>query len=334
VLLGRPVRRIELGVALLVGVLAFGTAGYVLVGLPLFDAFYQTAITVSTVGYGEIGPEGEVDRAYRVVTLLLVFGGAGSVVYTGSVVIETFVEGALERGLGRRRMQRHVDAMRDHVIVAGWGRVGRSIAAYAGRHGLPVVAVDQDPGLTDRDVPIVVGDATDEATLEAAGIHRASSLIAALATDSDNLALALTARSLRADLVIVCRVAEPRSERKFHLAGADHVVNPYEIGGARMAAIAFRPHVAEFLDEVIHAEEQDVDIQEVVVAAGSPAVGAALGTVTGAGDGQPTASVIAMKRSDGHYEVNPTPDTALEAGDVLIAVGTAGQLARLRGAAG
>ena len=231
-------------------------------------------------------------------------------------------------------MQRHVDGMRDHVIVAGWGRVGRSIAAYAGRHGLPVVAVDQDPGVTDLDVPIVVGDATDETTLEAAGIHRASSLIAALATDSDNLALALTARSLRADLVIVCRVAEPRSERKFHLAGADHVVNPYEIGGARMAAIAFRPHVAEFLDEVIHAEEQDVDIQEVVVAAGSPAVGAVLGTVTGAGDGRPTASVIAMKRSDGHYEVNPTPDTALEAGDVLIAVGTAGQLARLRDAAG
>jgi voltage-gated potassium channel len=323
-----------LGVGLLVGVLALGTVGYVLVGLPLFDAFYQTAITVSTVGYGEIGPEGEVDRAYRVVTLLVVFVGAGSVVYTGSVVIETFVEGALERGLGRRRMQRHVDGMRDHVIVAGWGRVGRSIAAYAGRHGLPVVAVDQDPALTDRDVPIVVGDATDEATLEAAGIDRAGSLIAALATDSDNLALTLTARALRSDLVIVCRVAEHRNERKFHLAGADHVVNPYEIGGARMAAIAFRPHVAEFLDEVIHAEEQDVDIQEVVVAAGSPAVGAALGTVTGAADGRATASVIAMKRPDGHYEVNPTAGTTLEAGDVLIAVGTAVQLARLRSAAG
>ena len=229
-------------------------------------------------------------------------------------------------------MQRHVDGMRDHVIVAGWGRVGRAIAAYAERHGLPVVAVDQDAGVTDPGVPVVVGDATDEATLEAAGIHRAGSLIAALATDSDNLALTLTARSLRPDLVIVSRVAEHRNERKFHLAGANHVVNPYEIGGARMAAIAFRPHVAEFLDEVIHAEEHDVDIQEVVVVEGSPAAGRPLGSVTGADDGRSTASVIAMKHPDGHYDVNPTPATTLGVGDVLIAVGTSAQLARLRSA--
>lgn len=333
-LLGRPVRRIEVGVALLVAVLALGTGGYVLVGLPLFEAFYQTAITVSTVGYSEIAPDGEVDRAYRVVTLLLVFGGAGSVVYTGSVVIETLVEGALERGLGRRRMQRHVDRMSDHVIVAGWGRVGRAIAAYAGRHGLPVVAVDQDPSTVGGDVPVVIGDATDEATLEAAGIHRASSLVAALATDSDNLALALTARSLRPDLVIVCRVADQRNERKFRLAGADHVVNPYEIGGARMAAIAFRPHVAEFLDEVIHAEEHDVDIQEVLVAAGSGADGASLRTVTGADGGGATAAVIAMKRADGTYDVNPPAATILAPGDVLIALGSSAQLDRLRSAAG
>ena len=178
-------------------------------------------------------------------------------------------------------MQHRVDRLQDHVIVAGWGRVGRSIARYARRHGRPVVALEQDGDVVvdEDDVPVIVGDATDEDALMAAGIDRATSLIAALGDSSANLALVLTARSLREDLRIVARIADDRDERKFIRAGADRVVNPYDIGGSRMAAIAFRPHVAEFLDEVVHSEEHDVDIQEVIVAPGSPANGAEIGDV-------------------------------------------------------
>jgi len=325
-----PWRRFEVAVGLLLAVLAFGTCGYVLVGLGPFDAFYQTAITVSTVGYREVGPPDEIDHAYRVFTLMLVLVGATSLVYTASVLLETLVEGSLDNGFRRRRMQRQIDKLTDHVIVAGWGRVGRSIAGYARRHGIDVVVVEEDAGEAPDDLPIVIGDATEDETLLAAGIERAAALIAALATDTDNLSLTLTARSLCADLLIVARVAEARNERKFTRAGANRVVNPYEIGGSRMAAIAFRPHVAEFLDEVIQAEDHDVDIHEMVVAEGSRADGAHLGELTTT-DGPP-ALVIAIKGADGHYISNPSTGRTLAAGEILIAVGSVAQIERLASA--
>jgi voltage-gated potassium channel len=319
-----PWHRFETAVLLVVAVLTFGTVGYVVVGLGPFDALYQTAITISTVGYGEIGPADEVDRTYRIFTLVLVLVAASSVVYTASVLVETLVEGTINDSFRRRRMQHRVDRLQDHVIVAGWGRVGRSIARYARRQGRPVVALEQDGDVVvdEDDVPVIVGDATDEDALMAAGIDRATSLIAALGDSSANLALVLTARSLREDLRIVARIADDRDERKFIRAGADRVVNPYDIGGSRMAAIAFRPHVAEFLDEVVHSDEHDVDIQEVIVARGSPADGAEIDQVC-------DAVVIAVKTPDGSYSFNPPRDRTLSTGDVLIAVGSASQLADL-----
>lgn len=322
-----PWRRVLVGVGLLVAVLVFGTCGYVVVGLAPFDALYQTALTVSTVGYREVGPSDEIDRAYRVFTLMLVLVGATSLVYTASVLLETLVQDTLDNGFRRRRMQRRIDKLNGHVIVAGWGRVGRSIAGYARRRGMEVVVVEEDPNEAPDDLPMVIGDATEDDTLLAAGIERASALIAALGTDTDNLSLTLTARSLRADLLVVARVAQPRNERKFARAGADRVVNPYLIGGTRMAAIAFRPHVAEFLDEVIDADDHDVDIHELVVAAGSRADGSHLGEVGNGGEAP--ALVIAIKGDDGLYVSNPSTSRTLAAGDVLIAVGSVAQLDRL-----
>jgi voltage-gated potassium channel len=319
-----PWHRFETAVLLVVAVLTFGTVGYVVVGLGPFDALYQTAITISTVGYGEIGPADEVDRTYRIFTLVLVLVAASSVVYTASVLVETLVEGTINDSFRRRRMQHRVDRLRDHVIVAGWGRVGRSIARYARRQGRPVVALEQDGDVVvgEDDVPVIVGDATDEDALRAAGIDRATSLIAALGDSSANLALVLTARSLREDLRIVARIADDRDARKFIRAGADRVVNPYDIGGSRMAAIAFRPHVAEFLDEVVHSEEHDVDIQEATVAPGSPADGATIEAVC-------DALVIAVKSSADGYVFGPSTSRRLAAGDVLIFVGAAEQIGRL-----
>jgi voltage-gated potassium channel len=265
---------VRIGLALLVAVLAFGAVGYTLVGLDPFDALYQTAITVTTVGYGEVGPPGEIDRTYRAFTLLVVLLGATSAVYTASVLLETLVEGSLNDRFRRRRMLHQVDRMRGHVIVAGWGRVGHAIARYARRAGADVVVVDLAQVEAHGDPPMIIGDATDDDTLLAAGIERAATLIAALSSDNDNLSLTLTARSLRSDLFIVARAADQRNERKFLRAGADRVVNPYQIGGSRMGAIAIQPHVAEFLDDVLDDEVHDVDIQEVVVGAESPAADA------------------------------------------------------------
>jgi voltage-gated potassium channel len=316
-------------VALLLGVMALGTAGYTVVGLELFDALYQTAITVTTVGYGEIGPAGEIDRTYRAFTLVLVLLGASSALYTASVLLETLVEGSLNDEFRRRRMLKQVSRMSNHVIVAGWGRVGHAIADYARRAGASVVVVDRAPVEAEDDPPIVVGDATEDDTLLAAGIDRAATLVAALSSDTDNLSLTLTARSLRADLLIVARAADQRNERKFLRAGADRVVNPYEIGGSRMGAIALQPHVAEFLDEVLHDEIHDVEIRQLTIGADSTVAGTRLRDVSGASD---RALVVALRGTDGRYVTNPSPDTVLSAGDVLIALGSEAQLRRLAAA--
>jgi voltage-gated potassium channel len=323
---GDPWWRFRLGVALLLGVHAFGTAGYVAVGLDPFEALYQTAITVTTVGYGEVGPADEVDTAYRAFTLLLVLLGASSVVYTASVLLETLVEGSLNDRFRTRRMLHRVEKLSDHVIVAGWGRVGRAVARYARRAGVPVVVVDREAVTTEGDPQAVVDDANDDDILRAAGIERARTLVAALSNDIDNLSLALTARSLRSDLFIVARVADQRNERKFLRAGANRVVNPYDIGGSRMGALAFQPHVAEFLDEVLDNEIRDVDLREVPIEAGSPAAGTSLASVTG---GEDHALVIAVRHADGTYVTNPSATRGLATGDVLIALGSAAQLDRL-----
>ena len=309
--------------------MALGTAGYTVVGLELFDALYQTAITVTTVGYGEIGPAGEIDRTYRAFTLVLVLLGASSALYTASVLLETLVEGSLNDEFRRRRMLKQVSRMSNHVIVAGWGRVGHAIADYARRAGASVVVVDRAPVEAEDDPPIVVGDATEDDTLLAAGIDRAATLVAALSSDTDNLSLTLTARSLRADLLIVARAADQRNERKFLRAGADRVVNPYEIGGSRMGAIALQPHVAEFLDEVLHDEIHDVEIRQLTIGADSTVAGTRLRDVSGASD---RALVVALRGTDGRYVTNPSPDTVLSAGDVLIALGSEAQLRRLAAA--
>jgi voltage-gated potassium channel len=177
-------------------------------------------------------------------------------------------------------------------------------------------------------VAVVVGDATDDDVLMGAGIERAASLIAALGSDNDSLSLTLAARSLRSDVRIVARVADGRNKRKFARAGADRVVNPYEIGGSRMAAIAFRPHVAEFLDEVIHAAEYDVDIHELVVTPGSQADGVPLGELIDRGT---AAAVVAVKTVNGSYAFNPPTTHKVTAGDVLIVVGSVRDLEQLAG---
>lgn len=227
-------------------------------------------------------------------------------------------------------MNKVIASMEGHLIVAGWGRVGRSIAHYAQRLGTDVVAIDLQPGAADEPTPLVVGDANDDDVLLAAGVERASVVVAALSDDTDNLSLTLTVRSLNPEVFLVARTSEQRNERKFFQAGADRVVNPHEIGGSRMAAVALEPSVAEFLDEVLHDEFHDVEIREVRLAEGSTLAGHALGECCG-GDGQPLA--IAVRRAGSGFEANPAASTLLAVGDLLIAMGTSDQMARLRHAA-
>ena len=243
-----------------------------MLGLGALDALYQTVTTVST-GFREVDPE-EVDTAWKVFTMVVVLAGVGTALYTLSVLLETLVEGRLTDRIGRRRMERRIDDMSDHVIVCGWGRVGRSVSQFVDGLGAGVVVVDRgSSGVASVPFPVIEGDATDDEVLERAGIDRARTLIAALDTDADNLYVTLSGRSRRPDLFIVARARVESAEGKLLQAGANRVVNPQQIGGARMAALALQPDVADFMDVVMHDGSLELRLADVRLAESSELVG-------------------------------------------------------------
>ena len=318
-------RRVRLGVGALALVLVAGTGGYVALGFPLLDAAYQTVTTVSTVGFRELHPLSPVGQVF---TIGLILTGTGTALYTFGVLVEALLEGHLGDLYGRRRMERQIAKMDGHVVLCGWGRVGRAFARYVANAGHEVVVVERDPQrAASVPHPTVCGDVTDDAVLRDAGIDRARVLVAALDTDADNLYATLSARSMRPDLFIIARARTESSEPKLERAGANRVVNPQRIGGDRMAALALQPHVAEFLDVVMHDGSLEFRLEEVVVPAGSPLAGRSLRDAhvrdrTGA-------LVLAVRDAHGPFVTNPPPETLLRAGQILIAIGTSEQLAVL-----
>ena len=319
-------RRLRSGLIGLLAVLVGGTVGYLAFGYGLIDAIFQTVITVTTVGFGQVH---RFDTGQKVFTIALILVGVGTAAYTFSLLIETFVEGYLGDQFGRRRMERQLREMQGHVILCGWGRVGRSIARYLVASNAEVVVVDSSAErVSNVDGPAVCGDATDEGVLHAAGIDRARVLITALNGDADNLYVTLTGRSMRPDLFIVARTASESAVPKLIQAGADRVVNPQDRGGARMAALAVQPHVAEFLDVVMHDGSLEFRLEQVDVPAESPLTdqtlrSAKIRTSTGA-------LVLALRHPGEDFLTNPPPDARLEEGDVLVVIGNAPQIDALR----
>jgi len=324
-----PWQRVKVSALVLGLVIGLGTLAYVLLGLSLLDALYQTVTTISTVGFREYGT---TDAAWKITTLVVILVGVGTALYTLGVFLETLVEGRLTDRIESRRVRRRIDAMDGHVIVCGWGRVGRSIAEHLQGAATDVVVVDNDPARVAMvDGVAIEGDATDDDVLRAAGIDRAATLIAALATDADNLYITLSARALRPDLFIVARARLESAEPKLLQAGANRVVNPQKIGGARMAALAVQPAVADFLDVVMHDGSLEFRLGEVLLQEGSALVGRTLRDTqlrdhTGA-------LILAVRGDSGQFLTNPSPDVVLEAGELLIAIGTEGQLKALTDAA-
>ena len=307
-------------------VIVAGTVGYVILGFGFVDALYQTVTTITTVGFREVHPLSTVGELFTIAVILM---GVGTALYTFGVLLEALIEGHLREQLGRRRMEQQVGRMTGHFIICGWGRVGRASVLYLDALGKQVVVVDRDPArLQGLDYPTVLGDVTDDSILEAAGIGHASALIAALNTDADNVYVTLSSRALRPDLVIIARARTEESKSKLLRAGANRAVNPQLIGGRRMAAFALEPHVAEFLDVVMHDETLDYRIEEIKITPASPLVGRCLAdTALGSTNG---ALVLAIRTASGQFIANPAPDTRLDPDTILIALGTSAQLRSVR----
>jgi voltage-gated potassium channel len=320
-------RRIAVSVAALVAVTLVGTVGYVVLGFTPLEALYQTVTTVATVGFREVHPLGPVGEAFTIVLILV---GVGTVLYNLGVILEAVTEGHLRQHLERRRMDRDIARLRDHVVVCGYGRVGRSATRQLLDTGHAVVVVDQDPErLEDLTEPHVIGDASRDATLLEAGIEHARALICALDTDADTMYATLSARALRPDLVIISRARTEDSKEKLVLAGATRAVNPQLIGGRRMASFALHADVAEFLDEVMHTDDLDFRIEQVRLGDRSPFAGRAVGDVDVTGICGCQLLAVRHPRK-GAFVPTPDPGTPLAPGSTLIVFGNPDQVQALR----
>lgn len=324
-----PWRRTRIGLAALALVLAAGTMAYRAIGLSWIEAYYQTVITVSTVGFAEVG--GHVDNTYRLITSILILFGVGVTLYTIGVTMDGLMEGHYRGHLERTRMLRTVDSLEGHTIICGWGQVGRSIGHMLSGRGRQVVVLDLEEEIdhgVEESAFFLVGDATTDEALLQAGIKRARDLVVALDTDADTMYVIVTARALNPDLFIVARSNRATAGAKLRSAGANRVVNPHEIGGSRMASFLLHPNVADFLGESMHDQELELRLGEVVVETGNGLVGQTLrqchlGQETGV-------TVLAVRRADGEWLHQVTGDLLLKAGDILVALGTPEQQDALR----
>jgi voltage-gated potassium channel len=315
-------------VAVLLLTLAFGVAGYMLIeGWSFLDAIFMTVTTITTVGYGEVHP---LSPAGRIFSMVLIFVGVGGVLYTFTALFEWLLATDWSEQRRKLQMQRELTRRRDHFILCGYGRVGRSVADILDREKVPFVIIDlNQESLADARSDgrvVVAGDAARDDVLREAGIERARGLIAAVASDADNVYVVLSARGLRPDILIIARASSEDAVKKLERAGANHVISPYAIAGQRMAMLAVRPVSVELVESLFQAGQQELQLEELVVKEGS-----ALASLDVAALRQrlPNGPRIVAVRADGHLVSSPPGDYRLRPGDELVVVGSPSQLREL-----
>lgn len=333
----RIVSRAVLVLGLILALIGVGTVGFrIIEGWPWFQAIYGTLMTVSTIG---ADPENQLSHAGRVFNVVLIFLGIGVVGFAMATLTHAVIQCELGSFFGRRRMEKEISRLKDHIIICGVGRVGRRVATEVAARNIPLIIVEQDPArakwVQERNFPVIMGDATSEAVLRQARIEYARGLASAVTSDAQNVYIVLTARGMVPNLPIIARASEEAAESALLKAGATTVVSPYSYAGQRMARILTRPNVQRFLDLALSSlsdGQLDLQIEEVRVAENSPLVGSSLGEADArCGHG---VIVLAVRRSDGRLDFNPGPNQTISPGDFLIAMGDSQKLKELETLAG
>jgi len=327
-----PWRQFATGVVLLLLLLGIGTAGYRLIeGWSFLDALYMTVTTVTTVGFREVQP---MHTAGRVFTMFLILLGVGVALYILVGIVTLVVEGKLGLALGERRMRAKIQALRNHYILCGFGRVGEEIGREFHDRGIPFVVVESNPEsirrARQRGFLLVEGDAASDAVLIEAGIEHARCLLAASDSDAGNTYIILTAKAIRPDILVVARAGQPSNQQKMSRAGANRVISPYLIGGRRMALSALQPLVVDFVDTLVGGGGPGEHIIAEVVA--TQECGIAGCTLADVLRGATNANILAIHRATGEIVVGPRDSEVVDIGDRLIVLGLESDLAALAGA--
>jgi voltage-gated potassium channel len=320
-------RHLRIWIAAVIAVAAVGTAGYiVLEGWSVSDALYMAVMTLTTVGFREVR---ELDTIGRAWTIILSVAAVGIIFGTVGIVAEGVLA---EIASGRReakRMDAAVAELRDHFIVCGYGRVGSMVARELVHGGQRVVVVDIRPESLETARAdghlIVAGDGTSDAVLRQAGVERARGLVTCIDSDANNVYVTLSARALNPGLFIVGRASAEGAAAKVLQAGANRVVSPYTMAGRRIAELALRPRVVEFIDAAMSHGELAFSMEEVEASAGGSLVGRTVGSLRADG-----IFTLAIVRGPGSYEPNPSDERVLAVGETLIVSGSADTLRHLR----
>lgn len=322
--LSEPIRQLQLSLALLFGLIGVGTVGYMaLEGMTVVEALYMTVITLATVGFKEVRT---LDNTGMIFTTGLIVVGVGTAAWAISNAAEVMLGQTFWISVQRRRNRNMVDSMQDHYIICGYGRLGRQILRDLSVRGEPFIVVDWksavEEELLEANVPHLIADATSEDTLREAGIEEARGLVAALDDDAQNVLTVLTARELNPRLLIIARAGTENLESKLLRAGADRVVTPSSIGGHRLALALLRPAVHDFFGRIFTlGAEPDVDVGQITVPGDSPFAGQTiehcdLRRIR-------NVSILAIRRPDGLFDLNPGAQRLIEPGETLIFIGPA-----------
>jgi len=324
------VRRILLGFSAVLTVLGLGVLGYVVLGWEPFDALFMVVITISGVGFGEVRPMGTT--AERIHTMLIIGLGMLAVGYTIASFIQFLTEGEIRRLVGHQRMRRQIELLRDHTIVAGFGRVGTLVCEELTAAEVPLVVIELAPErvaeIERRRYLYVAGDATEETTLRDAGLLRAKVLVTAMPSDAQTVFITLTARQMCPQVKIVARAEQPSTLKKLRQAGADHVVLPAAIGAHRIVSLLTNPTAVEFAELVTSRAHLAIEMDDVPIRPGKPLAGH---TLRDADIGRRTGViVIAVKRADGRVEFPPSGDEPFAPGDSIVVLGRRSNLDQFR----
>lgn len=318
------IRHLKIAISLVLGVLVLGIVGYMLIErFSFIDALFTTVDMMSTVG-NAAHPLSDYGRLLTIVIIIL---GVGSLFYTFGATMEFMIEGHLSQAIGRRIMDRKIAGLRNHCVICGFGRVGTRIAnEFAAAHKLFVV-IDENEEAVQRCIGrgylVLQGNAASDDVLREAGIHHAQALLVATDQDANNIYITLSARNLNPNLHIVARANHDETVMKLKRAGADRVLSPYAIGGHRMANLAIQPTVVDFFDTLINAENAELAVQEVILPAHSPLIGK---TIVDAQNMLTDGTMILAIKKPGGLVMGSRLETCIESGDAAIIVGAHEQL--------
>ncbi len=324
-------RKLAIVLGTLVIIVAIGTIGYqILLGVSFVDALYMTIITISTVGFTEVGDM--TDQA-KYFTMVIIFMGLGTVGYAVTSAVGLLLEGTFKETWRRVKMEKQIKELKDHYILCGAGETGQSVIQQFENSKVDFVVIEIKERivreLADRGVLVIQGDGTHEEALEKAQIHKAKGLISSLPKDAANVFAVLTARQMNPDLYIVSRSVESNSREKLKKAGANNTISPNIIGGMRMASFVIRPSIISFLDIITHAGDVVLDLEDVIICQSSSLKGK---TLKEAKIPERTGLIVLAIRKKGKEQpkLNPSSDEVLEEGDAMIVLGKEEQVNELR----